>query len=386
MVIGLAMINYQNVINTLKSITWLRNWILSPKRASGSDEFHCRIRMNRQKKGDSEVDVFNIEILGTINADDVSQKAVAEVFINDLKSVFNEHRPVYSGTMEWRLENSEVFCYSTDLGRLPSQKTRIKEWREVGQICSDLLVFPRKGKRKLQFVVNILSGVDGERLAKAECIFEYDNKSLGYIDLRENMQRANTLAIALAFAVSAVDKKLYQCEIDLIKKWTRSRFGLKNASLKARKKIEKALDKTVSYFKAGKGLNVFELCKEISRIAGEGQRYDVLELCLRVAGANGQVVAEELKLLQQLGLWLEVDREIYRAMQEKMLPVTMHEAVDVETVLGLEEGVRMEEAQGLLNKEFRKWNSRVTNSDPEIRRQADYMLNLIAHARSQYVS
>ncbi|MHC4265351.1 MAG: tellurite resistance TerB family protein [Planctomycetota bacterium] len=380
------MINYQNVINTLKSMTWVRNWFLSFKRASESDELNCRINLIHQQKGDSEVDIFNIELQGIIQASDMNQKAIAEVFINDQTSILNERKPVYSGTKEWRFDDSEVFCFISDLGRLPNKETQIPEWTEIAQISHEWLIFPHKGKRRLQFVVYVVSEETGERLAKAECLCEYENEVPGYVERRENMQRVDTLAIALAFSVSAVDKKIYRCEIDLINDWAFKRFGLKNASAKVRVKVEKALDKTLAHFKSGKGLNVFELCKEIAKIAEEGQRYDVLELCLRVAKANGQVSSEELKLLQQLGLWLEVDREIYLQMQEKVLPVTIHEAADAESVLGLGQDVGREEAQGLLNKEFRKWNARVTNSDPEIRKQADHMLSLIAHARSQYVS
>jgi hypothetical protein len=380
------MMNCQNVINNLKSIAWLRNLFLSSKKTSGSDELRCRIDLIHQEKGDYQVEIFNIEILGIIKTSDINKKAIVEVFINDQTSILNERKPVYSNTKEWRFDDSDVFCFISDLGRLPNKETKIPEWTEIAQISSEWLVFPHKGKRRLQFVVYVVSEETGERLVKAESFFEYENEALGYVESRENMQRANTLAIALAFSVSALDKRLYKCEIELVKEWARLRLGLKNSSLSVRKKIEKALDKTLSYFVAGKGLNVFKLCQEITQIAEQGQRYDILELCLRVAGANGQVFGEELKLLQQLGLWLEVDKDIYQEMQEKILPVTMHNAADADSVLGLGEEVSREEAQGLLNKEFRKWNSRVTNSDPEIRKQADHMLNLIAHARNQYVT
>jgi len=39
-----------------------------------------------------------------------------------------------------------------------------------------------------------------------------------------------------------------------------------------------------------------------------------------------------------------------------------------------------------LNKEYSKWNSRVTNADPGIQSQADQMLRLITEARGQYAS
>jgi tellurite resistance protein len=335
--------------------------------------------------GDSE-DSFNIEILGKIHAYEPNQKAAAEVVINDIGTVFKDRKPVFSSKSECQLENSEIFCFSSVLGRMPGRNTKITEWTNIAKIPCDWLIFPRKGKRRVQFIVYIISEDNGDRLGKAEFICDYENGAVGYIDQRENIQRVNTLAIALGFAVSAIDGKLYQCEIDLVKEWARKRFGLKNASRRVQGKIEKALEKTVSYFQVGKGLNVYELCKEIAGISGEGQRYDVLELCLRVAGSKGEVVGEELKLLHQLGVWLEVDREFYQGIQEKILPITMHSETDAEAVLGLDEETSKEEAQGLLNKEFRKWNARVTNSDPEIRKQADHMLNLIAHARNEYIS
>jgi hypothetical protein len=380
------MIRFQNIISALKSNIWLAKWFLSFKRNSRTNDLNCRVKLSRQHKVDSKIGIFNIGLLGSIHASNPNQKAIAEVFINDQASVLGERQPVYSSAIEWKLENSEIFCFSSDLGRMPKRHTEIAEWTEIAQIHCDWLVFPRQGKRMLQFVVYIFSSDDGEQMGKAECFFEYENQDLGYIDKRENMQKADTLAIPLAFAISAADKRLYQCEIDLIKGWARQRFNLKNASNWTRRRIEKALDKTLSYFQAGKGLNLQNLCEEITVLADEGQRYDILELCLKVAGANGQVLSEELKLLHELGLWLEVDRERYLQMQEKTLPVTMHEGTDAKSVLGLEEATSKEEAQGLLNKEFRKWNSRVTNSDPEIRKQADHMLNLIAHARNQYVS
>ena len=67
---------------------------------------------------------------------------------------------------------------------------------------------------------------------------------------------------------------------------------------------------------------------------------------------------------------------------EKILPPNMHQSEDIETLLGVSVGVEKEQLLMHLNKEYRKWNSRVTNADPKIQAQADYMLKLIAQARS----
>ena len=55
-------------------------------------------------------------------------------------------------------------------------------------------------------------------------------------------------------------------------------------------------------------------------------------------------------------------------------------------VLGVNPDMSKSEALQRLNDEYRKWNSRVTNSDPEIRKQADSMLDLLARTRAECVA
>jgi 23S rRNA U2552 (ribose-2'-O)-methylase RlmE/FtsJ len=105
-----------------------------------------------------------------------------------------------------------------------------------------------------------------------------------------------------------------------------------------------------------------------------------------VARASGSVAAEDLAILKDLASWLELDRERFRTMMEKVLPVEMHQVKDIETVLGITSDMSKERVRRHLNKEYSKWNSRVTNADPGIQTQADQMLKLIAETRSQYTS
>lgn len=131
---------------------------------------------------------------------------------------------------------------------------------------------------------------------------------------------------------------------------------------------------------------MYKICKEIVEMVPVAVRYDILELCLRVARANGVVTTEELGLLKNLVSWLEVDMSRFREMMGKILPVSMHEVKDLEFVLGVNPDMGKKETRQQLNKEYRKWNARVTNSDPEIRKQADNMLNFIAKSRSECVA
>jgi len=58
----------------------------------------------------------------------------------------------------------------------------------------------------------------------------------------------------------------------------------------------------------------------------------------------------------------------------------------LETVsLGLHSDMTAEQTRRQLNKEYGKWNARVTNSDSDVQTRACSMLKLIAAARSRLV-
>ena len=359
--------------------------ITEPSALPDLSVLNCRVQLIKQKEGDCVFDAFNVQIAGTIHALSDMHYTIVQISITDITDEILQAEPVHSRVKQWQIQNSPVFVYHADLGRLPNYVTTLSDWISVAQLNVDWMMFPRKGKRKLQFSTSILSRWNGQELACATCTFSYDNPEFGYIDLQENVQRAKTLAVALAFAVSAADSKLYDCEVELIKSWARANFDFAQASDKARHKFEKALNKTVAFFRDGNQLDTCKICKEIVEIAPLAERCDILELCLHVAQTNGVAAAEEIALLKNLAAWLEVGTNRFRDMVERILPVGMHEVTDEEVVLGVSSDMSKEKTRQQLNKQFCKWNSRVTNSDPEIQSQADQMLKLIAEARSEYI-
>jgi len=360
---------------------------------------NCRVKLSKQQDeglrrkascglsedGDSNFDAFDVEICGSIHAPQDVSSANLNISIVDVTEPRSQGEPVQALVKQWQMPDSSVFFYNANLGKLPHQVTTISDWTSIALLRLDWLSLPRKGKRELMFITSIFPAEGGEQLACARCYFAYHNRDFGYLDLQENDQRAKTLAVTLAFAVSAADNKLYDCEVELIKNWARENIDLSEASNKERRKLEKALNETIAFFRDGNQLNNYDICREIVEIAPLAVRYDILNLCLYVAQANSSVTQEELTVLKDLANWLEIDMDKFREMVEKVLPVDMHEVLDVETILGVTSDMNKEKARQHLNKEYSKWSARVTSSDPEIQSQADQMLKLIAEARSQYV-
>ncbi len=351
---------------------------------------NCRIRTVELKEGNTVVDAFAVEICGTIHAPEDIRRATLGISIQDITDGSAEAKPVRTrdpqGASSGESGNSE-FCYVAELGRLPQETTTLEDWTSVARLRCDGQEFCRRGKRMLRFETSIQSADGDVELARAWCTFVYDNPLPGYTDLQENDERTKVLTVALAFAVSAADGKLCDCEVELIKNWARENVlgGQTSTSDQADEKLEKALSTTVAYFNEGNRLDVCSICEEVVEIAPVGQRYEVLDLCLRVTQANGSVAAEEMAVLKALASWLEVDVEKFRAMITKILPVDMHEVMDVEDLLGITSDMSKEKTRKHLNREYSKWNSRVTSANPEIQTQADQMLKIIAEARGQFV-
>jgi len=360
---------------------------------------NCRVKLSKQQDeglrrkascglsedGDSNFDAFEVEICGSIHAPQDVSSANLNISIVDVTEPRSQGEPVQALVKQWQMPDSSVFFYNAKLGKLPHQVTTISDWTSIALLRLDWLSLPRKGKRELMFIISIFPAEGGEQLAWARCYFAYHNRDFGYLDLQENDQRAKILAVTLAFTVSAADKKLYDCEVELIKNWARENIDLSEASNKERRKLEKALNETIAFFRDGNQLNSYDICREIVEITPLAARYDILNLCLYVAQANSSVTQEELTVLKDLANWLEIDMDKFREMVEKVLPVDMHEVLDIETILGVTSDMSKEKARRRLNKEYSKWSARVTNPDPEIQSQADQMLKLIAEARSQYV-
>jgi tellurite resistance protein len=350
---------------------------------------NCRVRTSDFRENGETCDAFDVEICGTVQAQHDGCQTLMTISLLDVTE--DAPAPVQVWTdQEASPEGSRLsaFCRRVELGRLPQKVTVLSEWTVVAQIRIDTLVFARKGMRNLELEACISSADNGQELCRTDCTFSYDNPAPGYQDMQENAERTKVLAVALAFAVSAADDELADCEIELIENWARDNI-LENshqATEKDAKKLEKVLGRTVAFFREGGRLDTYRMCKEIVELAPVAQRYDILDLCLYVARADGFVAAEELALLKDLAEWLDVDAEKFRLMMEKVLPVHLHEVKDMDAILGLTSDMSREKARRHLNREYSRWNARVTHADPGIQSQADQMLKLITEARGRYTT
>ena len=336
---------------------------------------------------DKGKELFLVKLRGSIRASYSLPRTVVQIFLTDITEGIEQPRFVADSARQRQGGNGSlpVFCYTGELGRLPSAVTVLSDWTTVASINSESIVLPRSGSRLLQFTISVLSAENSQRIAAACCNFNYENRQDGYLDVNENIERAKVLTVTLAFAVSAADKNMPDCEVELIRNWARSNVNAFDKSDRAKKQLEKALNRTVRLLQDGSQIDIAKVCDEIVRIAPPGMCSDILELCFYVAKAKGAVCRHELEFLKDLSLRLDIDSEQFQIMTEKILPPRLYQEKDSKFILGLNSDMTTEQTRKHLNELYRRWSARVTNFNPEIRTQAEDMLNFIAQARNEYV-
>lgn len=347
---------------------------------------NCRMRIGREAAGgDSYRSVLVVDICGTIHAPAEGQAVNLRIALGDVTDGDSEPLSILHRPKHGPLNPTSYFVFQRDMGKLCQRTTVLEDWAAVAQLSPQDFVLPRSGRRKLHCSLSVVASTTGDLLACASSTLDFESIETGYLDIEDNIERAKTLAVGLAFSVGAANGALLDPEVNVIHAWVTTNFGSTDASSGTKLELERALQKTAAFFRKGGRLNLPEVCREIVAIAPLIGRLDILDLCLRVVAAKGQVTAMELMLLKDVSSWLAIDRSRLRTMVEKVLPVEMHQTQDTEMILGVTNDMSMEQARQQLAREYAKWSSRVISTDPAIRRQADQMIKLIADTRTQYV-
>ncbi len=344
-----------------------------------SEVFKSRVELASTKKNNSNVDTFKLAICGIICSPSGSKQVIAKISITDITDGTHKAKPVHTSIENCQLKNSNIFCYNTEMGKLPCSVTILSDWMAVTDIPVDWLIFPYKGKRNLQFKISVLSDHNDDELARTTCTFFYENSELGYIELEKNMQYAKTMAVPLAFTIAAADKRISGPELKVIENWVKN----DPTTSKTSRKFNTLLARIIASIPIYNRIYSHKICKKIAKTAPLKVRCDILDLCLNTIVANGTAAAKQMDLLKNIAEWIGIYLERFRDMMEKTLPVSMLATEDIEICLGVTSNMNKTQTCRQLSKEYRKWNARVTNRNSEIKTQAENMLKLIAEIRNQ---
>lgn len=329
-------------------------------------------------------DVLHIQMKGIINGphDNFDLRFIAKLTdITDGKEL-----PVLSTLDDFKSSDSDIFWYEGNVEKFPYESTILKNWVTVVRVPKIFLTCARSGNRKIKVEVFAVKGDSDTVLEKTSSEFSFFSENTGYEEKSENRDYFEEMAIKTAMLVSASDGSMDSTEAAIIKEWVRKRV---NSYTEEYKEDEKK--RLNSYLKEAyeeinnNSIDIYEVLEGIENIASEGEKFDLFELCLDVAKADGEADKEELQIINDIAKYINLDEKQFRSMIEKTLPITIHtSALSDEDLLGITSDMNKEEIRKHLRNEYRKWNQRIGASDPEVREQAEKMIHLIAEARKEY--
>lgn len=278
------------------------------------------------------------------------------------------------------------------------------EWSDMFFFPKVLLVPAYRGKRKIEFVLNVTSidtkFLKGEiKTKKKENLYfqtkveiEINYEEPGYSEITEFEEDVTKNIIQLGMALAYSENKMEQRSLDVIKNWINNEIMWKNIILdeeqakENKMKYSFLLNNTYQLLK-DKRLSMSNIIKELNNKTNLTKKYETINLLLNIAGADDKLSLAEDKLLNKTAAALELDLE--RFQQMKTSTIANIETVEgddenEDTIFNFTPGMTDEDKCKKLRIEYTRWNRQTNNSNEKIRLQAKKMTELAANLRKKY--
>ena len=346
--------------------------------------FQTYVHEEMKDFGELALPVFTVEMQGPVPAPVNNCPVIKTITLFDITKGEEDQQPVLCSLDNLQYQDTVAF-FSASPDVLPYTMSLLQNWQPLLSVPIETLTFPARGRRRLRFTVVISAAGSNSILARGTFDLLYMNEKPGYVDSQKSRLRAAELAVKLAVSVSAVDGSFAGTEGRVVKNWIQKRIASTPANKQedVKKKLNDAVESAM--FAAGKcdPGDILHLCRELIDMHpipadSMGDKYDVLELCLNVASADGTAKGVEMDLVHALADMMGVDKERFRTMTEKILPVDIMETEDTAKLLGLDPSWSREKKRKHLRSENRKWRALATHKDKKKQEQARKMQELIA--------
>ncbi len=304
--------------------------------------------------------------------------------------------PILSAHPSFSEPGSRVFSISAVYDTSPD--TYFPDWFSFIYIPKELLLPPKKGRRRLKFnftacdtATNVTHGAHddlGTVHYNASDFYNLTTKEIGYMEEIANKSKVEDLTIKLAMCMAATDGHLDQKELNVIKNWAKSlTLELDEDKAEEKKKHFSSFIKKTYTEAKNKKVSISKLVSEFNDKASKGQKYLAIELMLNVASSDDKLAAEEEKFINKIAKTTGIDLKTFKEMKNKIVAkvgsLDLSEKPSEES-FGISDDMDDKEKCKILRKEYTKWNSQTTQKDPKRKKRAKEMVKIIAGLRKQY--
>jgi len=326
--------------------------------------------------------------------------------------ITEKKNPIYLKCTDSNFNDEKYLLCTTREMEIPDQAA-YNEWSRIVLFPSQLVVPPKKGKRKLIFKLYLSSlntkfemGIykknkDSEIYIERNSEFEIDYKEPGFLDAKEFADDVNKNIIQLGMALANADGHIKQEEVNIIKNWTKNQYGwnifdsLNNNNSESlslenenEKKAELSFLINSTYDELqDKRLSMSKIIEELNEKATSAQKYESMKLLLDIASSDDKLGIAEDTLLNKTAKALHLDLTHFQDMKSLAIAnisdIEHSETMD-ETVFNLTEDMSKSDKCKRLREEYSKWNRQTNNSNEVIRGRAKKMVDLAANLRKKY--
>lgn len=288
-------------------------------------------------------------------------------------------------------DDDGLFSYDFNIN-MPYSRT-VFDIIEVINIPMKALKAPKKGLRTLKVLVAIVSPDSREHVyAEGWADISFMQQTYGWKEYNEEAAGWDSKLAALAISFATVGGDFGKTEALIIKKYfneLHSNFSDVNAIDFRKQKINESIEETLTKIKNQQiqpSQNIDLVCDEIHREDTSILPQQAFELCVRIACADEKIDQREEELLEYVAEKLKLPTEFIRETRDRYISVTMHQhngEMSGYEMLGMPSNFTQQEQLEWINKEYRKWRTRVTNNDEKVSAEASIRLDLLSKLRTE---
>lgn len=292
---------------------------------------------------------------------------------------------VFNTFSDLQLPDSDYFCYMTEWINMNFDNAYFPEEVVLTELPVESFVFPKKGRRSIEFIVEIEDSVfDVVNTSRYQ--LDYYNNEMGYVDFRDDLIIAENAIVKMALMVAGSDQTFQQVEVDVIKAFVNdlSDDGGQPSAPRLKELNDIIRNTIINHKNLNFKNEIASLSTVIKDKANNRLKHMAIEFFLKLVSVDGKYSKEEQELIELISKNIDYDADRIRALKDKIISVSIHDDLtDTTSLLGINESMSDEEKKKHLREEYKKWNQRVTHSDPNIREQASQMLELISQERAK---
>jgi len=340
--------------------------------------FECSVqRFSDETQPNQQDQYFRVQIAGRIPTGQDNTETDVQIEILDITDGHTHPHQVFSAEPSFRNDENAEFLFITHNGVVPFKNALLANPATVAEFPCHILRFAYRGRRKLLFRAKVLQAGSGTEIVSAQTATEYVYCSDGYREVQD--RRIEVLRACVELAALGLGPGPAS---DAIQNLWSNRIQQRSDMLIS---ADEACNTIQTIQQRLAGATMQNAAEIVLAYGKNTDRFFAVELMLQTFGCKGVVTKEGLERMFEAATLLEIQRDRFLSIVQKMTLSMDCQIEDPSLLLGITPEMDSDLIRKRLNEEYRKWNARVTHPDIQIRLQAEQILTLISEIRSKWV-